>query len=520
MKTSWTKTRANFKSPLRVMAQFLHRSRENKAKRCAEIKDKLDECRRLLVEREVEIERQRQETREWQQRAQRLESEMRGAQRSTPLLPPDPPLGKHGYGPRMISLAVNLARVVGLRGSHRVLKVFFDWLEVKEDVPHPTTIRNWLLRVGVAAMREPIEQSNDWIWMADHSNQIGPEKALVVLGVRAAKMPAPGKTLKHEDMRVLTVCPRTAWKTGDVAAVYAELAQQHGEPRAVLTDGAVELREAVECLKSKRSDTITLPDFKHKAANFLKSLLSKDERFAEFNTLIGKTRTTIQQTELAHLTPPSPKQKARFMNLKGILDWAAVCLWLLNNPQAEARRLVTAERLEEKLGWLRSFAGELAVWRECQGVISRGVTFLNEQGLFRGAARRLRTTLFVNLTERVSRRLAKQLVKFVVDAERQVNNGERLPMSTEILESTFSIYKQLERQHSKGGFTSLLAGFAGLLKKSTPESIKQTFSATSINDVKQWVKGNLGDTLTAKRRTTYHEFKQAVGRATILPATG
>jgi hypothetical protein len=37
-------------------------------------------------------------------------------------------------------------------------------------------------------------------------------------------------------------------------------------------------------------------------------------------------------------------------------------------------------------------------------------------------------------------------------------------MSTEILESTFALYKQLERQHSKGGFTSLLAGFGALLK--------------------------------------------------------
>ncbi len=32
-------------------------------------------------------------------------------------------------------------------------------------------------------------------------------------------------------------------------------------------------------------------------------------------------------------------------------------------------------------------------------------------------------------------------------------------MSTEILESSFSLYKQLEKQHSKSGFTSLLLTF-------------------------------------------------------------
>lgn len=519
MGSSWTKTRTDFKSPLRVVVCFLLRSRESKANKCRELKRRLEESQRFLAERQAKLERQREETRKWQQEALRLQSEMRRVQPPAPLLAADLPLGKHGFGARMVCLAVSLARVVGLRGAHRALKVFFEWLNVEQDIPHPTTIRNWLLRVGVASMREPLERSEDWIWMADHSNQIGPEKALAVVAIRANEMPPPGKTLKHENLRVLTVRPGTSWTREDVAVVYQELARQHGNPRAVLTDGAVELRDPVESLKNSRSDTIALQDFKHKAANFLKALLNNNEGFAEFGRQIGRTRSAIQQTELAHLTPPSPKAKARFMNLQATLEWAAVCLWLLDHPQAETRRFVTAERLEEKLGWLRSFAGELAVWRECQDVISRGVTFVNEQGLFRGAARQLRTALFVNLTHRVSRGLAKQLVKFVVAAERQLKPEERLPISTEILESTFSLYKQLERQHSKGGFTSLLAGFGALLRKPTPESIKQAFSSTTLNDVKRWVKENLGDTLTTKRRLTYHDFQQALKRATISPAT-
>jgi len=518
--SSCTKKRINFKSPLRVVVRFLLRSRENEANKRRELKRRLDENQRFCAERQAELESQREQTRKWRQEALRLQSEMRSIQPPTLQLPADPPLGKHGFGARMVCLAVNLARAVGLRGAHRALKVFFEWLDVEQRIPHPTSIRNWLLRVGVATMHEPPEPCDDCVWMADHSNQIGPEKVLVVVAIQADKMPPPGKPLKHEALKVLTVRPGTSWTREDVAAVYKELAGRHGEPRAVLTDGAVELRDPIESLKNSRSDTIALQDLKHKAANFLKALLNNNERFAEFSTRIGRTRSAIQQTELAHLTPPSPKPKARFMNLQATLDWAAVCLWLLDHPQAETRRFVTAERLEEKLGWLRSFAGELAVWRECQDVISRAVTFVNEQGLFRGAARQLRTTLFANLTHRVSRGLAKQLVKFVVAAERQLKPGERLPMSTEILESTFSLYKQLERQHSKGGFTSLLAGFAALLRTSTPESIKQAFAATTHNDVKRWVKDNLGDTLTTKRRLTYHNFQQAVNRATILHATG
>ncbi len=42
------------------------------------------------------------------------------------------------------------------------------------------------------------EPADDWVWMADHSNQIGPEKALVVLGVRAARLPAHDCTRRSD----------------------------------------------------------------------------------------------------------------------------------------------------------------------------------------------------------------------------------------------------------------------------------------------------------------------------------
>ncbi len=361
----------------------------------------------------------------------------------------------------------------------------------------------------MATLREPIEAADDWVWMSDHSNQIGPEKALVVLGVRASQLPPPGETLKHKDVHLLTVRPGTAWKREDMGSVYRELAVQYGNPRAVLCDGAVELRDGAQCLQKQRSDTIVLQDFKHKAATFLKAMVGDHPRFAEFNTHMGKTRSAIQQTELAHLTPPGQKPKARFMNLASTLDWAAMVLWVLNHPEAKARGAITPERLEEKLGWLRSFAVELAQWRECQQVVNAGVTFINEQGLFHGAGTQLRVAMRTNLKHATSQQLAQRLVDFVTASEGQLKEGERLPMSTEILESTFGLYKQLERQHSKGGFTSLLAGFGALLKPATDESIRRAFSTVSVKDVQQWTRENLGATLTSKRLATYKEFRSA-----------
>lgn len=267
--------------------------------------------------------------------------------------------------------------------------------------------------------------------------------------------------------------------------------------------------KGAESLKQRRCDTIVVQDFKHKAAVFLKSLLEKCPRFAEFNTAMGRARSAIQQTELAHLTPPSQKPKARFMNLGPTLEWASAISWLLDHPEAASRRGIAPERLEEKLGWLRSFAPELAAWRECQQVVNTGLRFINEQGLSCGVAEWLRAAFDATANGAASRQLADRLVAFVAAAETDLQPGERLPMSTEILESSFALYKQLEGQHSKGGFTSLLACFAALLKPATEESIRRSFSMVPVKRVREWTKTNLATTLTSKRQALYAEFQRA-----------
>ena len=69
--------------------------------------------------------------------------------------------------------------------------------------------------------------------------------------------------------------------------------------------------------------------------------------------------------------------------------------------------------------------------------------------------------------------------------------------------------KQLERQHSKGGLTSLLAAFGSLLRPVTPQSVKRDFARTSVKQMRAWVTKNLGTTLTSKRQTAYKEFANA-----------
>ena len=151
----------NFKSPQRVVCEFLYRSREMKAEKCRKLKEELVQKARLLDQRQAKLEQLEEEIHELKQQVRRLETEKRiQAENTSPVLPDDPPIGTHGYGLRMVRLALALAKAVGLRGAARSLEIVFRWLGSKQIIPHFTTIRNWMQRVGVASLHEPVEPAD------------------------------------------------------------------------------------------------------------------------------------------------------------------------------------------------------------------------------------------------------------------------------------------------------------------------------------------------------------------------
>ena len=256
-----------FKSPIRVVAAFLLRSRETQAQRAHAKSEEIENLKKTIEQQQRIIADKEQELARTRLLVAQLSAEKQRLREQPPVLPHDPPLPHHEFGPKMISVCVNLARAIGLRPTVNCLEIVLDWLGVTGRLPDWTTVRTWLMRVGVAAIQEPIEPADDWLWMADHSNQIGPEKALVIVGLRASQMPPPGVALTHQDIRLLTVEPGVNWKREDMAEAYKQLADKIGPPLAVIVDGAVELREGAEVLQKLKKDVIILGDFKHYAAN-------------------------------------------------------------------------------------------------------------------------------------------------------------------------------------------------------------------------------------------------------------
>lgn len=404
----------------------------------------------------------------------------------------------------IISLFVNLVLAgVSLRGVPRVLAVVAAALGWSIPIPHWTTGRLWLLRLGHAQLTANKTAAADWVWLIDHSVQIGQEKFLAILGIRLADLPPPGESLRYEDMALLALIPRKSWTRQEVDDALEATALQTCVPRAVVNDHGVDVSGGVQLFQGRHPETVEIYDAKHKAACVLKRCLGNDPRWQAFQQQLAGTRCAIQQTELAFLVPPSPKLKARFMNLESLLNWAAHVIAVLKQPPASVLKTVTPERLSDKLGWLTEYATAIAEWSEWQTIINIVVKFVNCQGIYRGAVGALRETLPSSYAYDSSRQLAEELVAFVKAQTFLTRRGERLPGSTEILESSFGKFKQLEKQQSRGGFTSLVLGFGAMLGNISTTVIEQAMKRSHTKNVIEWCKEHLGVTLFAQRKAAF-----------------
>jgi len=360
-----------------------------------------------------------------------------------------------------------------------------------------------MMRLGHAKLTVPLPHADNWVWWVDHSVQIGQEKCLVILGIRLADLPPRGTCLKHEDMELIALIPRISWTRKDVADALEAATARTGVPRAIIDDHGVDIAGGVSLFQTRHAQAVEIYDIKHKAACLLKRRLEKDPRWQAFHTEVSRTRCAVQQTEMAFLVPPGPKPKARFMNLKKLLRWAERILAILAAPKENVLRYVTAERLRDKFGWLEGYRDEVQQWAAWQRVVDVSVTFVNREGIYRKAADDLRRELPAQYGHETTRRLADELVAFVAAESAKARPDERLPGSTEVLESSFGRFKALEKNQAKGGFTSLVLAFGALLAKTTTAAIRAALEASRTRDVIQWCRDHLGPTLFSKRKLAF-----------------
>jgi hypothetical protein len=387
-----------------------------------------------------------------------------------------------------------------LRCAAKVFELFGSTAGQDGINPDRSTGRLWLLRIGLAALLREKTIADDWVWLIDHSIQIGQCKCLVILGIRLRDLPE-GRPLGHHDMELIALVPMTSSTKQTVAGCLENAVSQTGVPRAILDDHGADLHGGVEIFCQVHPETSEFYDIKHKAACLLKARLERDPRWKAYASQLGQTKFAVQQTALACLTPPSQRSKARFMNVDGLVDWGIETLALVNDPSGVTKLGISAELMKAKLGWLEDFREELAEWSACMAVIDKSLDFIRCRGLTACAGRELEATL--PAASGSTGELREQLLGFVTDESSKVRQGERLPGTTEVLESCFGKLKALEDGQSKSGFTGLVLSLGAMVSTWTTESVGEALERCRVRDVMDWCRKNLGPSVQSQRRQAY-----------------
>ena len=356
------------------------------------------------------------------------------------------------------------------------------------------------MRLGLAALTRPKAVADDWAWMIDHSIQIGRCKCLVILGIRLGELPE-GRALCHRDLEPIALVPMAGSTKQAVAVCLERSAARTGAPRVILDDHGADLHGGVEIFRAAHPDTMEVYDITHKAACLLKARLEADERWASYNTDAGQAKFRVQQTELACLAPPSQRSKARFMNVGKLVGWGVDTLALVDDPKRLGSLGITAARVREKLGWLEGYRAALEEWSGYQAVIDGALDFVRRRGLYPGAGYDLAAAL--PAASGAAGELREELIGFVEGESLKARPGERLPGTTEVLESCFGKLKALEDGQSKSGFTGLVLSLGAMVSDWTAASVHEALERCPVRDVLDWGREHLGPSVQSQRRQAY-----------------
>lgn len=371
----------------------------------------------------------------------------------------------------------------------------FDFL----DVPCFSTIRSWLLRVGHYALTRPLDKSVPWVWLADHTIQIGVQKMLVILGCPMNQVPFGQRALQLSDLQLVALVPMEKSNGALVEAELEQAVERTGRPRLIVSDQGSDLKKGIADFQSWYPGTAYVPDAAHFGATLLEHAWDDEPRWQQFIKELQSTSAKLRQTKSAYLLAPRMRAKARFMNVHVQLRFARRVLKLL-------QREVPHPKAVEYYGWLNDYAEDLAVWEREHGLVQTAIELVRVEGLHAGTGPLLEQAWGEIGSRDSTVRIAERLRGYVAKYQ-PANKDERFVASTEVLESSFGKLKRIERQQSQDGMTSLVLVLGAMVGTCADADLQEALDKTPQKKVDNWVGRVLGKSMQWFRRQFFAETK-------------
>lgn len=405
-----------------------------------------------------------------------------------------PPCGSH-FSLSIVCLARDLIVHTGIsfRAAAAALALIAQRWQLPLAIPSFTTIRSWIVRLGRYALCRPLDATVAWVWMIDHTVQIGNQKLFVILGCPLAEVPLARRCLGLSDLQLVALVVMKS-STQELVAIELENATERtGVPRLIVSDHAGDVKKGVEQFQKQHPQTAYVHDVAHYGANVLENRWERDPRWHEFLSQLKQTNLKLRQTEHAYLLSPALRPKARFMNVWVLLRFAGRVLRLLDGPTPNAR-------VQEQYGWLQGYRQELLDWLEQHRLVQTTIDHVRRYGLNATTPSELEEA-WGTLSERPGTKMvAGYLRVYARKYGSQARAGETLVGSTDALESSFGKLKRLEGEASGGGFTGMVLALGALTGEADESTVQAALENVPTKKAEGWVKRTLGTTMRWLRR--------------------
>jgi hypothetical protein len=399
----------------------------------------------------------------------------------------------------MLVLKIVIEGAVSMRAASRISGLICEFIGGHRfDGLSHATVQNYLLRLGLDQLSDVTDAScSDRVWIMDHMIAAGSLKCLVVLGIRADKFAGLERPLQHVDVDVLALIPTEISNGAVVNEQLKDISGRVGVPLAILNDCGSDLKKGVELFQQDHPETISLYDIVHLVCRLIWKRLGKEDRFSQYRQACCQCANKLRQSPLAHLKPPRPKTKARYMNLDPEIRWGRRALWLLDrvrggNLTARQQERLNIQDVEAQLGWLEEYREELGIWTQLCEVGQASCTVVRRWGYSDKTVAQLKTALGTSEVSMVQDLIAELTMAVEQQCARCEGQAGPLPGSSEVIESLIGKGKRLlGTSQNNNSLTGQILSIAASTVKLSVTTLAESLRRCRIGHVQAWIKDKI-----------------------------
>lgn len=384
----------------------------------------------------------------------------------------------------------------GLRTVVKILEVFSEVLGKNfGKSPCYNMVENWIKKLGLSVYQDDQPcKGKKFAMVMDESIAINGQKLLLALAIPSEHQDRP---VKHEDVTVLNMTVGANFKGEDIENKISEVTISAGsEPQYVISDNAHNLVRGI-----LDSGYVHYADISHSMGVILKKVYEKQPDFVELTTLLGKKRLQYHLTNKAYLLPPNMRTIARFMNMSEWVIWGNSMLACYNKLPKE---------MQEAYAFINNYESLLQELMDALDAIRHIEHLCKNKGFSCKTSKECQSYIVAHVIGNAYPRqahLGLKMLEYFRKEEAQLTEDMNICISSDIIESTFGIYKSKKSPNKLYGITPF-ALMIPLYPKVVNESVTKTFNFkerlvnVKLKDIDAWTTEHLSKNWVTERTKT------------------